>query len=399
MSPLATAPKRLRAQDMQLRTSYLADVLRTLYPQGEGQTELLVLPHARRPRLLVPAGSGHVAAAAVRHYSEPSSRRARLVRQLAATALRAGGATLGRHRVHVEPTGSVQQHLQQLLGEGVALSIHIGPARANRKPVLPLLAPSGGIQGFAKLGTGTLTRELVRGEASALATLARLNLRHVTPPAVRHAGQWGDRELLVQAPLPVWHRRVPLRAERLTAAMREVALCCGTTGGPLAASSYWRRLRRRVSLVSDQPEGAVLAAASAALGQHVGEVELQYGAWHGDWAPWNMAVLEDTLLLWDWERFSHGVPLGFDAVHFDLQQRLRSCPDAHRAVAATLAASDRLLAPFDVTPSGREVTALLYLVELAARYLTDRQAEAGARLGVLGTWLLPVLVRQIEELS
>ncbi len=44
------------------------------------------------------------------------------------------------------------------------------------------------------------------------------------------------------------------------------------------------------------------------------------------------------------------------------------------------------------------LTALLYLVDLATRYLTDRQAEAGARLGVLGTWLLPVLINEVENL-
>ena len=57
-----------------------------------------------------------------------------------------------------------------------------------------------------------------------------------------------------------------------------------------------------------------------------------------------------------------------------------------------------LLAPFGVPVAGRDVTALLYLVDLATRSLTDRQAEAGARLGVLGTWLLPVLIRRVEEL-
>jgi hypothetical protein len=51
-----------------------------------------------------------------------------------------------------------------------------------------------------------------------------------------------------------------------------------------------------------------------------------------------------------------------------------------------------------VAPHARQLTALLYLVDLATRYLNDRQAEAGARLGVLGTWLLPVLIRRVEEL-
>jgi hypothetical protein len=44
------------------------------------------------------------------------------------------------------------------------------------------------------------------------------------------------------------------------------------------------------------------------------------------------------------------------------------------------------------------VTGLLYLIDLAARYLADRQAHAGARLGVLGDWLLPVLLKRVFEL-
>jgi hypothetical protein len=109
-----------------------------------------------------------------------------------------------------------------------------------------------------------------------------------------------------------------------------------------------------------------------------------------------MTVLPDTLLVWDWERFAVGVPLGFDAVHYALQRGIGSSPDAAGAVAATLARAGDLVAPFDVPPAAREVTALLYLTDLAARYLTDRQAEAGARLGVLGTWLLPVLLDRLE---
>jgi hypothetical protein len=45
------------------------------------------------------------------------------------------------------------------------------------------------------------------------------------------------------------------------------------------------------------------------------------------------------------------------------------------------------------------VTALLYLIDLATRYVTDRQAEAGARLGALGTWLLPALIRRVSAVE
>jgi hypothetical protein len=112
-----------------------------------------------------------------------------------------------------------------------------------------------------------------------------------------------------------------------------------------------------------------------------------------------MATLADTLLVWDWERFTTGVPLGFDAVHHDLQRRIQSTSDAEAAVEATLGVAPALLEPFEVTGTAARLTALLYLVDLAARYLADRQAEAGARLGVLGTWLLPVLVRRVEALT
>jgi hypothetical protein len=139
-----------------------------------------------------------------------------------------------------------------------------------------------------------------------------------------------------------------------------------------------------------------LASATELLISRRGDTTLRYGAWHGDWAPWNMANVADALLVWDWERFASGVPVGFDAVHHELQRRLQSSSDASAAVEATVRRADELLQPFGVPGEARELTALLYLVDLAARYLTDRQAEAGARLGVLGTWLLPVLIRRVE---
>lgn len=400
----ATPPARLR-------TSYLDQVLRTLYPGGPPAgcpgpapppeyAEFLVLPPGRRPRLLVPAGAPRAAAAAVRYATEPGSRRSRLARSALAAGLRSGVAErLLPHRVRVDTAGSVEPHLRELLGRPATLAIHIGPVRANRKPVLQLLSPTGEAIGFAKLGTGPLTRRLVRAETAALAALAPLRLRELTVPEVLHSGSWRGHQLLVQSVVPVWRRRAALCRERLARAMREVAGCCGTRAGELATSPYWQRLQERVAAVSGQPEGAVLATAAASLARRAGGVELRYGAWHGDWSPWNMAALGDTLLVWDWERFGVGVPLGFDAVHYELHRRLRSTPDAAAAVAATLDAAGALLAPFDVPPAARQLTALLYLVDLAARYLADRQAEAGARLGVLGTWLLPVLTSRLQEVA
>jgi len=432
VSPVKTAPARLTAGDAALRAQYLEEVLRLLYPEpcttvaplgSSGRigasrgsepgtrsgkapvvTEYVVVPDARRPRLLVPTRSRRVAAAAVRRYAEPQSRIARLKRDAVIAALRTPGAAsvLLRHRVRIcgPADVTIDGYLRQALGTDLVVSVHIGPARANRKPVLQLIDPDGETLGFAKLGTGPLTRRLVRAETTALNALSsHVGLRDVTVPRVLHSGEWRGHQVLVQSPLPVWRPRAPLTAGRLTAAMREVAGCCGTSRSWLATSPYWAELRDRLDAVADRREGATLGTAARSLVERGGDVDLRYGAWHGDWSPWNMATLADTLLVWDWERFTTGVPLGFDAVHYELQRRIQSTSDAGAAVEATLAVAPALLKPFEVTGSAARLTALLYLVDLAARYLTDRQAEAGARLGVLGTWLLPVLVRRVEDLA
>jgi hypothetical protein len=399
---MKTAPAALRADDEALRARYLDEVLDVLYPghAGEHTTEFFVVPHERRPRLLVPVGDRRVAAAAVRRYAEPQSRLARLKRDAVVAALRTGAsAVLLRDRRRVSAgADTVEAYLRGALGLELRLSVHIGPARANRKPVLQLLAPDGQTVGFAKLGTSALTRTLVRAEATALATLAPAKLTQLAVPRILHTGRWGEHEVLVQSALPVWHQRAALTAPRLAAAMREVATCCGTQRSALRDSSYWTRLRDRLTAIAPHPEGRVLREAAERIVHSAGRVELTQGAWHGDWSPWNMASLADTLLVWDWERFTPGVPIGFDALHHALQRGIAG-GDATLAVAGTVDLAPELLLPFGVVHrQAVEVTALLYLIDLAARYVADRQAEAGARLGVLGSWLLPVLVARVEAL-
>jgi hypothetical protein len=409
MSPVKTAPAELTVDDADLRMRYLAEVLELLYPApcrtdgtpGTPIAEYLVVPDARRPRLLVPSGSRRVAAAAVRRYAEPQSRTAKLKRDAVIAAVRTGASgVLLRDRIKV--TGpfsqSIDGYLSEALGRELAISVHIGPARANRKPVLQLLSPRGDTFGFGKIGVGPLTQRLVRAETAALNTLGGTGLARLTVPRVLYAGQWRGLQVLVQSALPVWLPRAPLTNRRLVGAMLDIAGCCGYTKGTLADGGYWHELRGRLSAVADRAEGVGLASAAELLVQYAGDTVFRYGAWHGDWAPWNMANLADALLVWDWERFATGVPLGFDAVHHELQKRIQSTGDARDAVESTVRRAGDLLAPFGVPPADREVTALLYLVDLATRYLTDRQAESGARLGVLGTWLLPVLIRRVEEL-
>jgi hypothetical protein len=403
------------AQD---RASYLNQLCDLLWPPpaqalpatarpmsgGRGEaddTAMLVLPRLRDPRLLVPA-EPRAGSAAVRRYGEPGSVRSRLVTRVAAAVLASGlGGLVLRDRISVRvPPGAqtIESHLSSALGRPVLVSIHLGAARANRKPVLQLLTPSGESIGFAKIGHNQLTADLVRAEHAALGLLNAAGLISLQVPPVLGLSGWRGMEVLVLGPLPVWQRRTPLRPGQLTSAMAEVASVAGVRHAPLAASEYWQRLTERVDRTGGT-ERAALRAAIDQLATRAGISPVGFGSWHGDWTRWNMASTPGGLLVWDWERFTTGVPVGFDALHCWLQAEVvGGRRDPARAAADCVRRAPALLEPFGVPPALAGLTALLYLADLSARYLTDQQEQAGAPLGAPRQWLLPALTAGISGL-
>jgi len=86
-------------------------------------------------------------------------------------------------------------------------------------------------------------------------------------------------------------------------------------------------------------------------------------------------------------------------LHYRLQSdvvRRRRPP--REAAAACVRDAPGCLAPFGVPAAEAPMVAILYLAELSARYLADRQAEAGARLGQPGTWLIPTIEEAMRKL-
>lgn len=370
--------------------TYLDQLTPLLWPPGPPGTPTVsyVGIPTDRPRLLVPAGCPRASAAAVRRATVHRSARARARTAVLAALFRSGlGDRVFRARLSVPGAGTIEDHLAAVLGRPVLLSLHIGPARANRKPVFGVLGPHGEALGFAKVGVDALTRRLVRDEARALEMLSRRPLGRVEVPSVLHHGEWNGCEVLLQSALPIGRRRSA--AGPPTGAMVAVATAGGVRTEP-ADGGYVTRLAARVAAVEGKPGAAVLAGAldgAASTG-----VRLRIGCWHGDWNDGNSATLAGRVLVWDWERFDDGVPLGFDALHHDLQtaitvRRVRAAD----AATSTVRRSAELLAPFGVGAADAPAVARLYLVELGTRYLADGQAEAGARLGRIHEWMTPAL--------
>jgi hypothetical protein len=383
------------------RAAYLDQVTALLWPapatvtqatadRRPGQRELIVLPSLRDPRLLVPADR-RAGPAALRRYGEPGSTRARLARRGLELALAGGAGRLAardRLRIGGPPDAAViDSFLRDQLGHDVLVSLHLGAARANRKPVLQVLTPDARTVAYAKVGATELAGALVRHERAALDQVRAAGLRTLRAPVVRRMGRFGDCDVLILSALPVWAPRRPLPPAALAQAMAEVAGLAGT--GPEPLDGYLKSLAGRLAEVPDGPDRAPLARELDRLDPRAA---LRLGAWHGDWTPWNMAATTEGLLLWDWERFATGVPVGFDALHYWLQAEVtRPARDPAAAAADSVRHAPRLLAPLGVDPGAARLTARLYLAELSVRYLADRQAEAGARLGAPGRWLIPAL--------
>ncbi len=397
------------------RTAYLWETLRTLWPEparitrtgraapGPRRTEFLVLPSPARAVLLLPRRPRRAAAGAIRHYKASAAGSRRLLLRGLALGARAGLADALPHRISIEPADlgthpDLPAYLRYVLGRDLVVSLRIGPPRANRKPVLELLTPSGQVLGFAKAGVIALTRELVRAEAAALTQLGAAGLTHLEVPRLIHHGQWHDHEILVQTPLSGSGR--PGTAAGLSAAMRELAAVQGVTTQPVFPSQYWRDLRSRLEACAPQPSATALLRVMAELEAGADLTSLTFGSWHGDWTPWNMAWSHGRALVWDWERFQGGVPVGYDAVHYQFQAAVTGNSPAARAVAeATVTGASATLAPFGIEPAAAGFVVALYLLEIAARYLHDGAAQAGARLGDVSSWLLPVLTRHTGRLS
>ncbi|HVQ86810.1 MAG TPA: hypothetical protein VMT88_01390 [Actinomycetes bacterium] len=294
------------------------------------------------------------------------------------------------------PEGGITDYLSRQLGRTIVVGVHLGPPRANRKPVLALTTPEGDVVGFAKLGVNELTDRLVANEASALQQLS--SLREVTTPRLLLQDSWSGHSLVLQSAL-LRNGRAADNPEAVANAQVEVSR---SVSSGLSAEEYADRLVGQLQVA--MPAATSAAAASLKRVQRLVEslrqaprlAELEMGCWHGDWRATNMAVQRTGVLVWDWERFASGVPVGFDALHLLLTQSSPTTKDLSQLAPLIFRRAPEVLLPFAIRDvEGAEVVTTLYFLELAARYLEDQQATAGTRLGDVDRWLLPELERRV----
>ena len=336
----------------------------------------VVVPNSRKPRMLLP-DARRPAAAAMAAGNGLRLPLARAQRWMAGLAVRSGAARLmfrDSLRVLVDPSGgapTLAAMLADLLGEPVALAINVRAAGPYRKPVAQVLSLDGRTIAYAKIAWNEVTERNVTAEADALAVVTSSGVG-VLAPHVRHRLSWRDHTVLVTEPMPSRLRRYPASLGPPPAEItRAVAAIWPGGTATLADCDYTANLSDRIGRAkSVAPE--ISAAALSALGRvgsQFGDVRMDFGAWHGDWVPWNLGLDDGRLWAWDWEYARPAVPLGFDLPHWFFQcsfiQKGASFVDGSRAARG----ASGLLTELGLTPVGVEATLALHGLEAAARYL------------------------------
>lgn len=369
--------------DARSRLTFMAQTVDELWPGGF-DTPMVVLPGAGTPRLLTPIRPRRAGMAAVVRYTAQQGVRDRAKGLALATAIGVGLAT-HRDVVGTSPAQqpTIDDRLGEVLGEPVISALALTADRPNRKPVLQVFDARGRTIAFAKVGLNDLAQELVAAESATLAQLAAAGLAHCDVPRVLHAGEWRGHAMLVASALPVG-RALRDSDVALDDAMIEVAQ---TASGDVAG--YLDTLRDRAART-----GARADEWCAVLDLVIDSDDLAglpFGAWHGDWTSWNCARRRGRIGVWDWERFATPAPLGFDRLHFVLNDAVGHTRERFAAEALTLInRAPELLRRWPLRRRQATTISLLYVLDIALRYLTDgvHAANLGGRPD---DWALPVV--------
>jgi hypothetical protein len=388
-------------------TTYLTDVAAVLWPcggllgpddgsvrgpaRGNRGNQYLPVPNAQCPRVILPAHNRWAAARGIASFAQGHSLSERLRTLLLTGAFATGLAPLLlRDRLYVGAGPGIEHALTAALDRDLAIAIHVGPPRANRKPVLLLLSPAGRTIGYAKVAINELTSRLVRTEARALRHLADARLKDVTVPRLLYEGEWNGQPLLVQEALPVGDQTDRPTRHQLLRCVLQIVHLARVRERPLSSSPYRRALEERIVTLGARPEAAPLRAALRRLP----DVRIPFGAWHGDLTRWNIASTSRRAFVWDWERLAMDAPVGFDALHYDLNECVQAGvhPGVHRWLdSGSRLLRDPLLSDTGLRSHTVSTVMALYLIDLATRYLHDRQSENGGHLASVDDWLLPAL--------
>ena len=138
-----------------------------------------------------------------------------------------------------------------------------------------------------------------------------------------------------------------------------------------------RDLREHVDWLPDGVDGDVVARRIDAVMERMVGKRVMYGAYHGDFTPWNMFVEGGELFVFDWEYAGWRYPMGLDRYHFWMQTALF---EKHWGVEELT----RYMGSDEGKWIDREMLEM-YVLDVMSKYVM-REGGKVKELGLFGVW-------------
>ena len=138
-----------------------------------------------------------------------------------------------------------------------------------------------------------------------------------------------------------------------------------------------RDLREHVDWLPVGVDGEMVARRIDAVMERMTGKRVKYGAYHGDFTPWNMFVDGEELFVFDWEYVGRRYPMGLDRYHFWMQTALF---EKHWGVAE--------LKRYISSDEGKWIDGEMlemYVLDVMSKYVM-REGKKVKELGLFGVW-------------
>lgn len=371
-------------------TSYVGEIDRS--QRGATTERYAPLPRASRATLLVPTRSARVTSATLRDYASSNTARATLLAQVGSALGRVGAFKMWRSRLVVIESAnseSLMGYTKSLFGPNMSAAIQLGPPRPNRKPIVALRSSDGTAKAYMKVGINPLTKARVANEGLALSLLGTAEGLALEVPRLLHRGEWGEMNYLITEAVDT--RSAGSESVDVTSrAMTSLAAAFAGGSPNLSRSHWWLMLSEELASLSGQEARCLQSLARRILDRYSAH-PVPIGAAHGDWAPWNIAVKGSRAMVWDWERFRTDVPVGWDAIHFEIESNRRAGSSAQSSITQLIPKVGRVVARNGATPGDGNLLLATFLLDLGTRQLLTRSAAQPDSRGDIQGWLTPAL--------
>ncbi len=308
----------------------------------ETDTTLLFMgfpPH--KPRLLIPPAHPRVQAMAFGLYS-PGSIKGKILKYLGKSAASLGLMKMAAPFIARPPSmldvtdrvkpifnGYLLEQLrnaweQALNSAPLTFAISLGDPNYYQKVTALVFDQDSEPRAFAKIGCTNQSKCLIENERVALEALkSHPGTRFITPDLLGH-GETGNASWILQSPLLEGRPAGMALQKHHFAFLGEMAHLMKKPAVP-DVSPLWSHMSETVNT----PVLPIKAGFEAerpfieALAQRFKSVDAggSHKSWpmtaaHGDFAPWNMRVINGRIALFDWEYFMPEAPAGWDVFHY-----------------------------------------------------------------------------------